>query len=209
MTYVSGHDGGLLKVIGHLLGLDSCDRLDRHVGQGDQASGHLELDGEGSLDSRLVPAWEGHSAGSGFELCHAHVLSVALGVLVRRAVEAGHLVVKNTVKVNAQDGGTLGQFRFESKGGGLTVVVIRCGSGLVAIDQVEKTTLFKDVSTNSYGRKAKACLFALSVKDNVRLSVNLHSGPLKGQLLGVDLDRLCRLMNGQAIRVPNEKTQQS
>lgn len=41
--------------------------------------------------------------------------------------------------------------------------------------------------------------------DNVRLSVDLHSGPVKGKLLSVDLDRLCRLMDGQAIGVPNKQ----
>jgi hypothetical protein len=124
-TYVGGHDGGLLKdnsLLVTLLGLGG----DGHVGESNQLGGDGQGDSVGGLGGRLIPAGEGTTGIGGLELGDTHVLGLALGILVRRAVETGHLVAQNTVVGDAEDGSTLGELRVEGESGGVTVL-IECG----------------------------------------------------------------------------------
>lgn len=67
----------------------------------------------------------------GLELGDTHILGVALGILVRRTVETGHLVAQDTIVVDAEDSSTGGKLRVEGEGGGVAVVIERSRDGLM------------------------------------------------------------------------------
>lgn len=135
-TYVGGHDRGLLKDNGFLVTLLGL-RGDGHVGESNQLFGDGQGDSISGLGSGLIPAGEGTAGIGSLELGDAHVLGLALGILVGRAVETGHLVAQNTVEGDAEDGSTLGELRVEGKGGSVAVL-IECGRGrLDTINRME------------------------------------------------------------------------
>lgn len=117
---------------GHLLGLDSGDLLDGHVGESNELRWDAQLDREGSLDSGFVPAGKSAASLSGLELGDTHDLGIALGILVGGAVETGHLVVQDSLEQDVEDCGSLGQLLVECEGGGLAVFIKRGRRSLVA-----------------------------------------------------------------------------
>lgn len=112
-------------MVGHLLGLDSSDLFDRHVGEGNELSWHTQLNGEGSLDSGFVPAGESATSFGGLELGDTHDLGVALGILVGGPVETRHLVVQDSLEEDVENCRSLGQFVVECESGGLAVLIKR------------------------------------------------------------------------------------
>lgn len=61
-TYISAHDGGLLKVDGNLFWLNSGHPLDWGVGQCCQLRGNNQSDSKGGLGRGFIPAGEGASS---------------------------------------------------------------------------------------------------------------------------------------------------
>lgn len=125
-------------MVGHLLGLDSGDLLDGHIGESNKLRWDAQLDRKGSLDSGFVPAGECATGFGSFELGDTHDLGIALGILVGGAVETGHLVVQDSLEEDVEDCGSLGQLLVECEGGGLAVFIKRGRRSLMATVAVNR-----------------------------------------------------------------------
>jgi len=132
---VGGHDGSLLKDNSLLLRLDLGDLGNGHVGESNQLGGNNQGDSVGGLGSRLIPAGESAAGISGLELGDTHILGVTLSILVRGTVETSHLVAQDTIVVDMQDSGSLGELVLEGEGGGVAVII---KSGLDRVMTIKK-----------------------------------------------------------------------
>ncbi|GJC83687.1 hypothetical protein ColLi_06525 [Colletotrichum liriopes] len=125
----AGLEGDELPAVLGLLGV-----LDGHVAEGDLVVGDLNLKVEGGLEVGLVEAGEGAAGVAGLELGAEHVVPLVVaghrlggldGGLVLAAVEAGHLVVDDSLELDGEDGLLgLGDLLVKGDGGALLLLAV-------------------------------------------------------------------------------------